>query len=148
MASATKPPSDMRGLHEMLRGGLDWIDVLLIVGTVAVLYLLVIRFAPILGTSHLAAAAAFTPVVGRRMLFGAPDRGVMRTGVLWSLLGIVGMLALLLGAGAACIGFWGLRAPDAPRSVGWSLVGGGLAGVAVGALLDRVRFRREQKSTP
>ena len=51
---------------------------------------------------------AFAPVIARRMIFGVRDRGVMRTGALWSLVGIVGLFVLLVGAGATSVGVWGL----------------------------------------
>lgn len=120
-----------------------WLEALLVVGMVALLQVVSRKSLPVLATSHLVVAVAFAPVVGRRMIFGAPDRGVMKKGALWSLLGIVGLLALLLGAGTACVGIWGLTLPDSPKPVAWAILGGGLAVAAFGALLDRVRFSRD-----
>ena len=208
MAKRSRWPSSTSDLHELLRAGLDWIDVLLLVGTAGVLYVLFVRVSPILGASRLFALLAFAPVIARRALFGAPDRGFMRTGALWSLLGIVGLLTLLLGAGATSVGIWGLgkiatttepdwaseiraehehaikvtlvlpgESPEAraerekvadeaavaeevPRrhaewvrqqshakSIAWSIAAVGLASMALGALLDRVRFRKAPAST-
>ncbi len=90
--------------------GFDWKDGLLVASGFAILILLqffvraTFGFDLGSGTLHvLALPALFGPVAARRAIWGPPRLGAMRTGVLFRLLSIAGLLLVFFGLGAGAI---------------------------------------------
>lgn len=122
----------------------DWKDLLLVAAGWQVIIAVLSALPPLTGRSGKSAVqlavlvGVVAPLVARRWIFGVPALGEPKTGIGWSMLSMLGILAALGGMGVAAIGAYPLWDGGEARL---GLVSGGLGAVVFGAVATALRYK-------